>query len=42
LTKFDYPPDEEREAADLIIKQMETCAYASGGYGGGDCGGGDS
>ncbi|MCA1671138.1 MAG: DUF3387 domain-containing protein, partial [Actinobacteria bacterium] len=27
LAKFDYPPDEEREAVDLVIKQMETFAY---------------
>lgn len=26
LAKFDYPPDEEREAVDLVIKQMETFA----------------
>ena len=26
LAKFDYPPEEEREAVDLIIKQMETFA----------------
>ena len=26
LAKFDYPPDEERAAVDLVIKQMETFA----------------
>jgi type I restriction enzyme R subunit len=26
LAKFDYPPDEEREAVDLVLKQMETFA----------------
>jgi hypothetical protein len=26
LAKFDYPPEEEREAVDLVIKQMETFA----------------
>jgi type I restriction enzyme R subunit len=23
---FDYPPEEEREAVDLVLKQMETFA----------------
>ncbi|MFE0458145.1 type I restriction endonuclease subunit R [Kitasatospora sp. NPDC058965] len=26
LAKFDYPPEEEREAVDLVLKQMETFA----------------
>ncbi|MBB2911255.1 type I restriction enzyme R subunit [Streptosporangium becharense] len=26
LAKFDYPPEEERQAVDLVIKQMETFA----------------
>ncbi|WP_010694356.1 type I restriction enzyme endonuclease domain-containing protein [Saccharopolyspora spinosa] len=26
LAKFEYPPDEEREAVDLVIKQVETFA----------------
>jgi type I restriction enzyme R subunit len=26
LAMFDYPPDEEREAVDLVLKQMETVA----------------
>ncbi|MFF8913829.1 type I restriction enzyme endonuclease domain-containing protein [Streptomyces sp. NPDC015032] len=26
LAKFDYPPEEEREAVDLVLKQMETVA----------------
>ncbi|MFB4302252.1 type I restriction endonuclease subunit R [Actinomadura sp. NTSP31] len=26
LAKFDYPPEEEREAVELVIKQMETFA----------------
>lgn len=26
LARFDYPPEEEREAVDLVIKQMETFA----------------
>jgi type I restriction enzyme R subunit len=26
LAKFDYPPEEERTAVDLVIKQMETFA----------------
>ncbi|MER6170884.1 type I restriction enzyme endonuclease domain-containing protein [Streptosporangium sp. NPDC001681] len=26
LTRFDYPPDEERAAVDLVLKQMETFA----------------
>ncbi|MCZ4103423.1 type I restriction endonuclease subunit R [Streptomyces sp. H39-C1] len=26
LAMFDYPPDEEREAVDLVLKQMETFA----------------
>jgi type I restriction enzyme R subunit len=26
LSKFDYPPEEERKAVDLVIRQMETFA----------------
>jgi hypothetical protein len=26
LAMFDYPPEEEREAVDLVLKQMETFA----------------
>jgi type I restriction enzyme R subunit len=26
LARFDYPPEEEREAVDLVLKQMETFA----------------
>ncbi|MGH3897773.1 MAG: hypothetical protein ACRDTA_05850 [Pseudonocardiaceae bacterium] len=26
MAKFDYPPEEEREAVNLVIKQMETFA----------------
>lgn len=26
LARFDYPPEEEREAVELVIKQMETFA----------------
>ncbi|WP_308788892.1 type I restriction enzyme endonuclease domain-containing protein [Streptomyces pacificus] len=26
LAKFDYPPEEERKAVDLVLKQMETFA----------------
>lgn len=26
LAKFDYPPEEEREAVDLVLRQMETVA----------------
>lgn len=28
LAQFDYPPEEEREAVALVIKQMETFANA--------------